>query len=170
MTAGTEGIAGRITDLCRGILSGIITMAAVYAAAILVLMLGGIKPYIVMSGSMEPTICTGSLCLVYSKAAFESIAVGDVIAFETAGGSMVTHRVIGISDRGMETKGDANDVPDGYTTTPENFRGKTVFSIPYLGYVNYAMNSQPGKIICMILFLLLLAADILRKVPEPGEI
>lgn len=105
----------------------------------LILFALGIKPYITMSGSMEPEIHTGSVCFVDTKATYTEIQVGEVIAFEASTGGLVTHRVIAITNEGMETKGDSNDVTDGVSTTPANFRGKTLFSIPYVGYVIKAL-------------------------------
>ena len=101
----------------------------------LVLFAFGIKPFITMSGSMEPEIHTGSVCFVDTKAEYDEILTGDVIAYRAGNGGLVTHRVLSISDEGMETKGDANEVTDGISTTPVNFYGKTLFSIPYVGYV-----------------------------------
>lgn len=121
-----------------GIMRWVIIGAAVYAAALLLLHLCGVKAYIVMSGSMEPEIQTGSLCMVNRRASFDRIREGDVIAFETAGG-MVTHRVVRKDGEWLETKGDANDISDGYTTTRENYRGETIFSVPYLGYLHFAV-------------------------------
>jgi signal peptidase len=96
----------------------------------------GVKPYIVMSGSMEPAIHTGSVCFVDTNVAYEDIALDDVVAYRpTLNGGFVTHRVIGIYDSGFETKGDANDVSDGISTTRESFYGKTLFSIPYIGFI-----------------------------------
>ncbi len=103
--------------------------------AVLVLYILGIRPYVVMSGSMEPSIHTGSVCFVNTRVDYDKVEPGDVIAFQTAIGTMVTHRVVAVTGEGMETKGDANDVSDGVSTTPVNFSGKTLFSIPYLGQV-----------------------------------
>lgn len=108
---------------------------------VLVCYICGVRPYIVMSGSMEPSIRTGSLCLVDTKAEYDEIEVSDVIAFRQGAG-MVTHRVIAITEDGMETKGDANECSDGITTTRVNFGGKTVVSIPYAGYVFHVMQQR----------------------------
>lgn len=105
----------------------------------LILFALGIKPYITMSGSMEPEIHTGSVCFVDTKATYGEIQVGDVIAFKASTGGLVTHRVIAITNEGMETKGDSNEVTDGISTTPANFHGKTLFSIPYVGYALKAL-------------------------------
>lgn len=119
---------------------GITILAAVYAAALLILNLFGIRSYIVLSGSMEPAIRTGSLCFVDTKAEFEEIGPGDVIAFETAGGALVTHRAINVSGGRVETKGDANEVSDGFAVTAENYEGETLFSVPCLGYLNHLLS------------------------------
>ena len=99
---------------------GVICLAAMAA----VLMLLGFRPYIVLSGSMEPALHVGSICMVNTKAEYEA-----------GNGALVTHRVITITAQGMETKGDANEVSDGITTTKENFHGKTIGSIPGIGYI-----------------------------------
>lgn len=134
--------------------------------------LTGVVPYVVLSGSMEPQIRTGSLCFVNTKATFEGIKAGDVIAFETANGSLVTHRVIKIKDGMMETKGDANQVTDGFTTTKENFRGKSVFSIPIAGYVISWFQTARGRILgvtgAVTLFLGSLLLDETKK-KKKGE-
>lgn len=110
---------------------GVICLAAMAA----VLMLLGFRPYIVLSGSMEPALHVGSICMVNTKAEYDDIHVGDIIAYEAGNGALVTHRVITITAQGMETKGDANEVSDGITTTKENFHGKTIGSIPGIGYI-----------------------------------
>lgn len=96
--------------------------------------LWGIRCYIVTSGSMEPAIPTGSICLVDVRADYEKIQTGDVIVF-LRGRGLVTHRVVEVTAEGLETKGDANERSDGITTGPENFRGKTIGYVPYVGYV-----------------------------------
>lgn len=94
----------------------------------------GIKPYIVVSGSMEDAIKTGSVAYVNTKVPAKEIKIGDVIAFNI-GSKQVTHRVIEIhDDNSFTTKGDANKVVDANRVKFANYSGKTVFSIPYIGY------------------------------------
>lgn len=147
----------------RGILLGVMAAAAVYAAALIIFSLCGIRPFIVLSGSMEPAFSAGSLCFVDTKAKFENAETGDVIAYETAGGSMVTHRAVSISEGKIETKGDANDVSDGFTTTVNNYRGKVLFSVPVLGYVNHFLLSGSGKLFCLALITLNLVVGRMKK-------
>ena len=96
----------------------------------------GYRCYIVMSGSMEPQLPTGSLCLVDTRVEYETIGVGDVIVYAQHNG-LVTHRVVAVTEDGLETKGDANDISDGIRVTRANFGGKTMGAIPGLGYVLY---------------------------------
>lgn len=117
----------------------------------------GIKPYITMSGSMEPAIHTGSICFVNTKADYAEIEEGDVIAYRTAVGGLVTHRVIGVTEDGLETMGDNNEVSDGVSTTAENFHGKTLFSVPYVGYaLRTLQNPRNFAILAVVVVLLVI--------------
>lgn len=143
------------------LLTGIVIAAAV---AVIAAFVYGIRPYIVMSGSMEPAIATGSVCFVDTKVPYEEICVGDTIVFRQKNG-MVTHRVVSITQEGMETKGDANDRSDGITTTPENYFGETIWSVPYAGYVLHTLRTPQALWIAMIL----LGAMILWEVIDRQE-
>ncbi len=55
----------------------------------------GLRPLVVKSGSMEPTIPTGGMVLVRTIPAAD-IRVGDVVAVERPDRTRVTHRVTGI--------------------------------------------------------------------------
>ena len=123
----------------------------------------GLRPFIVISGSMEPEIKTGSICFVNTRASFYEVKKGDVIAFKAPSGALVTHRVIGAEENGriLVTKGDNNDVEDGQTTTVENFCGKTLFSIPYAGYVVAALQEPKYKIMAGIVITALVLLTVL---------
>ena len=128
-------LAAKLIQLGMSILTGIAALLVLLWLAVFAL---GIRPYIVMSGSMEPAILTGSVCFVNTNVPYEEIKEGDVVSFRLGQG-MVTHRVVCVTEEGLETKGDANDCADGITTTRENYCGETVWSIPYAGYVLYAI-------------------------------
>lgn len=72
-------------------------------------------PLVVRSGSMEPTIATGSMIVVERIAAAE-IEVADVVAVKRPDGTMVTHRVVSVVQQGevamLVLKGDANEDVD----------------------------------------------------------
>ena len=108
-------------------------------------LLFGVRPYVVVSGSMEPAISTGSLVYVNTNTKSYDIEAGDIIAFYLGDDLFVTHRVIEVHKEEKEfiTKGDANKTVDFSPVPFENFGGETIFDIPYLGYImNYFMTRQ----------------------------
>lgn len=111
----------------------------------------GIRPYIVLSGSMEDAIKTGAVAYVDTNIKAEEIKVGDIIAFNT-GAKQVTHRVVSInSDNSFTTKGDANSVVDINSVKFSNYLGKTIFSIPYLGYLLSIFQTKIGYAILIVI-------------------
>lgn len=106
----------------------------------------------VATGSMAPTIPTGSAILSRPVAA-EDVGPGDVIVFESPtgatvgtgdGGSfsatepmLVTHRVVSVETRdgvrGFRTKGDANEDADPWLVTPDMVRAEYVAHVPTIG-------------------------------------
>lgn len=99
-----------------------------------------ITPTIVISGSMEPGISTGSLIINKTTPA-EDLEVGDVAALPKKGGVLVTHRIVKIDSvidnpefREITMKGDANNAID-----IETYTQKTALTplavIPIAGYI-----------------------------------
>lgn len=104
----------------------------------------GYQDYVVLSGSMEPTLPVGSLTYV-SDVPFDQVEEGDIIAY-TAGDDFVTHRVQEVTHEGLVTKGDANQSADITYCTASNYVGTVIVCIPVLGYlVSYGF-SFAGKI------------------------
>ena len=116
----------------------------------------GFHMYHVISGSMEPTIKVGSLLYVREENV-EEIKEEDIIAFYSSveEGSIITHRVVknNIVSGAFRTKGDANDTEDPTPVPYENFIGKVVLTIPYIGQLLTVMTSFYGKIAsaCVVL-------------------
>ena len=83
----------------------------------------GFKPFIVLSGSMEPTIMTGDIAIIKDIKP-EELKVGDIIAFRS-GKSVITHRIIEINNEEEEliTKGDNNNTEDRYPVSFSNVEG-----------------------------------------------
>lgn len=94
-----------------------------------------ISQHVVLSGSMEPAIPTGSLCYLSHGVGVEDIRKGQIIGFQRADGTLVVHRITKIEDGLLYTKGDANDQEDIAPVQKENYFGKVVYVIPYLGYM-----------------------------------
>ena len=142
----------------------------------LILYICGIVPYVVLSGSMEPTIKTGSICFINKNVSMESIKEKDIIAFKMQDGTLVTHRAVEISNSGIVTKGDNNEEADSNLVQKNNFVGKNLFWIPKLGYVVRAFQTPKGKIIVISIIVLLFASGFLfgedkkkEKVKEKEE-
>jgi len=99
---------------------------------------GNIEIKIVKSGSMEPSILTGSIVIVKPT---DSYAVGDVITFgeDTAKQIPTTHRIISVNERNGETyfitKGDANEEQDQTEISAREVIGTVLLDVPYAGYV-----------------------------------
>ncbi len=121
---------------------------------------GGIKLYTVQSSSMAPAIPAGSL--VVSKPADDYYA-GDVVTFKAEKDRLIknpkfttTHRIHDIKETDLGqieyvTKGDANDAPDSQPVAKDLVLGKTVFSIPFLGYPISFAKTRKGSIILIVI-------------------
>lgn len=139
----------------RRVISLVLDLILIAGLAAIVGTLFGVRPYVVESGSMEPAIRTGSVCLINSRAAYEQVREGDVVCYESVAGKRVIHRAVAITDEGIETKGDANENSDGVTTTRDNYIGTVLASVPGLGFVVYWIQTTQGMVICIALLLIL---------------
>lgn len=149
--------------LVKKMVSGFINLTAavvlVLVIALIAVIIAGYRPYVVLSGSMEPIIKTGSLCFIDTGYNYDDLQEGDIIAFSN-GRISVTHRVHEIRDGLIRTKGDANDEPDQYFISEGNFLGLTVQAVPYAGYVVTWLQKAQGRILVVtgMIFLVLLEA------------
>ena len=114
---------------------------------------------------MEPAIMTGSLCTRYLRVEYADVREGDVIAFRSAMGTVVTHRAVAVTEHGVETRGDSNRVSDGITTTEENYVGETMASLPYAGYVLWVASTKAGKCVTALGALGMFLAVVLTREP-----
>src|SRR5579885_3669842 len=117
----------------------------------------GYRTYVVLSGSMEPAIHTGAV-VVAQPVPPTSLKVGDVIVYNRSDADeRITHRIVDIKDADagrptFTTKGDANGAPDPWTVQyPTNTAGKVVFSVPYVGYLDAALESPQGRLAFIII-------------------
>lgn len=108
---------------------------------------GGLKTFVVKSGSMEPSIKTGSVVVVFPRGTYK---VGDVVTYgpNTKLRVPTTHRIISESGSAGRkfflTKGDANNTPDIREISQKEIIGKVMFDIPYFGYVVAAAQKPVG--------------------------
>ena len=123
-------------------------IAIALAALMIVPSLLGFQRYVIMTGSMEPDIPTGSI--VYDEVVpVEDLEVGDVITFvpppEYNISDPVTHRIVSIEQQPdadgqpgplvFQTKGDANEHPDAWEMILDGEdQARVKYQVPYLGY------------------------------------
>lgn len=103
---------------------------------------------VVRSGSMAPTIVTGSIVVVDRGA--RSPAVGAVASFREPDGTVVTHRVVGIVAGRFVTRGDANHSDDPLQRPASSVYGTAVLTVPWAGYVVHALQ-QPAAFLLLLL-------------------
>ena len=110
---------------------------------------------VVRSGSMSPTIPTGSV-VFYTKRAAGKVKVGDVIAFAEPGatGEKVTHRVYAVktsaTGRYYVTKGDANGSPDDWRVPAVGTGWVAAAHVPEAGYVLAEIQSGLGRLLLLL--------------------
>jgi signal peptidase I len=89
---------------------------------------GGPLSMIWVSGtSMEPTLSTGDLAVLYRADAYE---VGDIVAFDIPEGGTVIHRVIEVTPDGHRFQGDNRDFHDPWVLPESQIHGRQVLSVP----------------------------------------
>ena len=123
------------------------TAVIVVGVLLAVLYLCGIRLYHVKSGSMGELLPVGCVCFVSTYSDFDSVSVGDVISFQVSEEMLVTHRAVEMTENGIITKGDENQNRDPDPVTRKNYIGKTVFAIPYIGFLLAWVHTKKGMII-----------------------
>lgn len=129
---------------------GVVTAGAVLGLACLVVLavcwLTGMRTLLVVSGSMAPGMPTGSLAVTRPVAA-PDVHRGQVVSVDQAGGTRITHRVVGVARRDgavvLTTRGDANQVADPTPRVLATDADVDVVwaSVPRLGYATTALRT-----------------------------
>jgi signal peptidase I len=130
-------------------------LAAVATLAVLMVLiprLTGWVPLTILTGSMEPTIPTGSQVVVRTidgEADAANLDIGDVVTFMPypQDPTLVTHRIVSRTlspggDVSFGTQGDANDAVDSWTLTATQLRGVVQYHVPYAGYLATALDGN----------------------------
>ncbi|HYK08632.1 MAG TPA: signal peptidase I [Candidatus Eisenbacteria bacterium] len=140
------------------------TTCLIIVVAVLILLsykIGGMQAFIITSGSMEPTISTGSLAVVHTM--YPSLLKqNDIITFIRPDNvhESITHRIYRILKKGslttFQTKGDANKNVDPWIVAGGGVIGKEFFTIPCLGYIFAFAKTSIGLMLLVALPALLL--------------
>ena len=123
-----------------------LTVSLILVLGFLIVILD-INPYVIVSGSMEPELPVGSVCLVDCQQ--KEPEVGDIISYK-AEDAIITHRVIEKTDGGYITKGDSNSVADPGIVKPKQIFGTCIYSVPKIGYAVMFMRTLKGIVLIAI--------------------
>lgn len=104
---------------------------------------------VVLSGSMEDAISVNDLVIYRGQSNYE---VGDIVSYNS-GTSLVTHRIVELTESGYITKGDANNTPDS-PITKEQVIGKVLLVVPAVGSAIEFAQSPMGMMILVGILLL----------------
>ena len=161
------GLAGRILGWAAMVAAGLVVLG------LLAITIGPrFLPYqalIVRSGSMSPTIPTGSI-VFYTKIDSSKVKVGDVIVFQKPGSTneKVTHRVYkigqGPTGRYFITKGDANGTPDDWQVPAVGTGWIARFHLPSVGYALVYLQSTLARLLLLVIPAILLGAITLYEI------
>ena len=118
----------------------------------------GIKPMIVLSGSMESAIYTGDL--VFVKMVDSSILKDkDIIAFSNEENTVTTHRIIEIIKKDgqtyFKTKGDNNSTEDANLVETSDVEGIYVCRVAGLGNFLMFMQQPIGLAVALLIILVI---------------
>ena len=128
----------------------------------------GVKPAVVLSGSMDPAIQVGDLIFV-NDCDPASLKEGDVVCYLSSG-KAITHRIVSIAegDDGqprLVTKGDANNAEDRLAVSFDQVQGQwSGARVPGLGNAILFMQTPAGMILFIVCPLALFFAwDVWRR-------
>ena len=119
---------------------------------------------VVMSGSMEPALRVDDLVVIHAR---EEYRVGDIIVFQS-GNERIIHRIVAIDGETVQTKGDANNVPDAPVTLSE-VKGTLVLRLPGVGVIARALRNPLGIVIVLAAAFVLLEMSYRKQREEKDE-
>jgi signal peptidase I len=156
--------------------SCLLGVVLVFALVLTLPALTGYRSMTVLTGSMEPTLETGSV--VVDEVIHPTEArVGDIVTFTDPANSkrQITHRLRSARVEGntahMVTKGDANDTVETWDVPVDGEIGRVIFHVPKLGYARALVGTRQGYVILMVALLLLggwVLMDVWRRPAEPS--
>ncbi len=119
---------------------------------------------VVSSGSMIPTLNVGDIIIVRGVDP-HIVTVGTIIIFHSPyeWDMPIVHRVIAVLNDGgqlfFETKGDNNQVQDGWKVPAANLIGIYVLKIPYIGLISLELRGPLGVTLIILLVALIIAVE-----------
>lgn len=130
------------------------------------------RSFVVLTGSMEPTIKTHAL--IFTKPAHYD--KNDMVAFKQVDKTIV-HRIINVENKNggvlYTTKGDANNAADIQMIRDREVLGKVALTLPYIGAFILFLKTVPGFLLFVVLpafiFIALELGDIKKEIERETE-
>ena len=160
-------MVNRILKIGYYLVITMILSVAVLLAASLLPIPGNYQIKVVLSGSMEPAIHTGSVVVIKP---IDNYKIDDIITFgkDTKKDIPTTHRIVEMrvlsGEMLYKTKGDANNAADSQEVKESEVVGKMLFSVPYAGYLIDFARQPTGFILLVIIPAFIIIGDEIRKV------
>ena len=101
---------------------------------------------IVSSGSMEPTLNKNDLIIIKGSSDY---MIQDIATYVTEKGTLITHRIIEISESGYTLQGDSNNTKDK-EIQKQRFLGKVALVIPNVGGILSTLSSPIGIVFIIV--------------------
>jgi signal peptidase len=165
--AGARLTATLVAWTCLGLVLGL-TLALAAPLAI------GMRPLVVLSGSMEPVLHVGDVTVV-RRIAPAAARVGDVVTFKApATGRVTTHRLRGVrrlpgGSFAFTTKGDANNSVERWNLPANGTLSRAVYRVPVVGRALLVIRTPLGWTLLIGLPLLGLGAQEIARIWRPAQ-
>lgn len=146
----------------------------------------GYRPVLVLTGSMEPYMMTNGLALTKQVDSMDDLEVGDVVTYhlydengdlmrnESGLPIRITHRIIAIEGDEIYTKGDNNNVDDGFALGIANIEAEVVGVFNGTAWLVDKWQTTSGKVMIiafpLALILLVCTLDMLRKAKKQEQL
>ncbi len=128
-----------------------------------------VTPLVFASGSMSPTYDAGALGIAQEVPAAD-LEIGDVVSVVNSKGDRVTHRIVGLQDKGgsstLRLKGDTNDVVDAELYNVRS-ADRVVAGVPLAGYAVNAAASPFGLFVAALVAMAALFIGFGSRRDEP---
>src|SRR5215218_4034468 len=149
-TAGPGGLRLALRALATFALWATLAFGLCMLAVATVPSLVGYRSLTIVSGSMEPTLGTGSVVIDRVISPLDA-RPGDIVTFQDPlRPRQLTHRLRRMHVDGdtayMVTLGDANDAPEHWTVKTEGHIGRVVAHLPKLGYARAALSTRYARL------------------------
>ncbi|OGG01819.1 signal peptidase I [Candidatus Gottesmanbacteria bacterium RBG_16_52_11] len=145
--------------LLHGLWGAVLALIVIGLSYYLLSRTGHVEPvsaYIILSGSMEPAVPTGSVVFAVRQPFYIK---GDIITFKSPVNdkNIITHRIDSVEytdtfygDAAVRTRGDSNSDPDPNPVDQSRIIGKVFVTVPYLGYLGDAAKKPQGFILLVV--------------------